>query len=164
MSHYLGSLADLRATMASAHSALSELNNLTGRMSFMRGSVNTMHGLGDYDAMGNYYPGSDSSDDTSIDFGQPSATVVSQTTSPVTGNTATTYSDGSVSVTNAAGQDVTSSFVGTQQTNMGNPITNAISDLGDSASNLASKVSTSLPTIGVIAVVGLVAYVLLKDK
>jgi hypothetical protein len=147
---YGGNMGDLHRTMEASHKTLELLAGISSNVARAIRPMN-MAGLGSssvaYDAMGN------------VTGGTPQDNVASVVTAP-TGNVVTTYTDGTINITNAQGQDVTANYL-TSPT-MGNPITNALQDVATAAKNVASTATTGLSSVATIAVILGVVFVIYK--
>lgn len=171
MGKYLGSLSDLRGAAFEARQALAHWDSLTGKaVAFAQPKLRARNrgGLGDASITEPIDFGSVLG--SGIDFGQPSQ-VVSQTAN-LQGGTTTRYADGTMIITNGAGQDITAAFSPPPLESTGSMIAGSI---GSAASNLPNTIGAAagsainatskiLTPLAVIAVAGLVAYFLFLKK
>jgi hypothetical protein len=147
---YGGNMGELHKTMEASHKTLELLAGITSNVARAVRPM-SMAGLGSssvgYDAMGNV-------------TGYPAQTNIASVVTGPTGNVVTTYTDGTVNITNAQGQDVTSNYIANMS--MGNPVTNAIQDVATAAKNVATTATTSLSSVATIAVILGVIFVIYK--
>lgn len=133
--HFTGTLGEIRETVTAARDGLAHLNTLGEHLRWgLRGLADTQYGQ-EYD-----------------DYGDPiydSAllpTLVSSVTNPANGTTTNKYSDGSATIYDANGNDVTANFIGTAPQPQG-AVSNAITSIGQSVTDLPSTITSAAGTV-----------------
>ena len=176
-----GGLGDLRETMMLAHGTMGRLADISRNIAMaangqLRGaSLGRLAGTSMSSAIN--MPGVPYSTPVGdpVDFGIAyTDNVKSSTTNPATGNTTTIFTDGTIQITNAQGQDITSNFItvpeGTtplQQAaiNVSDTISNATDAVTGAASSALSTVGTATKQILMVGVIIGVMYAIYElDK
>jgi hypothetical protein len=151
---YRGNMGELKETMREAAQALGHLSEIA------RGVAQTVAPA----RMG-------SLDSTSWSSGAPVSStdnvdnIASVKVNPTNGTTTTIYTDGSVKIVNAQGQDVTANYIGTAPSG-GNTLSTIWQDLTTSAGNVATSAGSAatkgLSSLATIAVVAGVVFVIIE--
>lgn len=124
---FLGGLSELYGTAQAGAKMLDNLNSISGHVAgIMNRRMQRMGAMGDFTTGAPWLDqsGGTVNDPNVIDFGQASTVTIQEHNS--LGGTNTFYSDGSVVITNAAGQDVTSNY--TNSTSSSNNVTSSVTN------------------------------------